>query len=154
MVAMAKQTDERPNNAENFRGQLERARLAFERATRSSDPIANAALFEQMLFECARARRIAKDDPASLKDVGLNPEEILIATANVARVRNTIEHWADPKKPRPLKDHKHVLPSGLKIAVDETSTIVVRSDRATYKGDVDLYELYEFIVAQLTRLRR
>lgn len=134
-------------HGQQFITNLETAKSLFEAALDASGPAKLAAL-DSMLFECSRARRIARDAPEMVRNVGIDPDEFNGVMDDVAAHRNVIEHWADVIKPRKPKMHKRTTPGGLKIAVDETSWILV-GPKEIYKGRLNLYDVYVYLIAKL-----
>jgi hypothetical protein len=106
-----------------------------------------------MLFECARARRIARDAPSEVEDLGLDSKEFLGVMDDVAAVRNIMEHWADVINPRAQEPHEHITKAGLKIAVDASSIIILGRDEI-YKGKLNLYDVYQYVVVKLEQMDR
>jgi predicted metal-dependent hydrolase len=100
------------------------------------------------VFECARARRIARHAPDSVRGHGIDPDEFSGVMDGVAAHRNVMEHWADVINPRKPKIHRHTTPEGLRITVDEVSWIIMGPEQI-YKGKLNLYDVYVYIVAKL-----
>jgi predicted metal-dependent hydrolase len=100
------------------------------------------------VFECARARRIARHAPDSVRGHGIDPDEFSGVMGDVAAHRNVMEHWADVINPRKPKIHRHTTPEGLRITVDEVSWIIMGPEQI-YKGKLNLYDVYVYIVAKL-----
>jgi hypothetical protein len=135
----------------HLRSHLLSAKAAYEKAWETPDAVTKVALFNSMLFECGRARRIARDAPETLATAGLDRDELLEATNAVAELRNVIEHWTDPKKPRPTSMAMHEV-GGLTVATDETSIIILGRE-AVLKGKLNLYDVYRFVCATLERMK-
>src|SRR4051812_24356864 len=119
-----------PNHQGIFRMRLYGAKSAFEEGVAPHNT-ARKASFDSFLFECARARRIARDAPADIKSLGVDTDEFLAFMKEVAEHRNVAEHWGDVINPRSLTAHKTTTKSGLKIAVDESSLV--------YMGPEEIY---------------
>jgi hypothetical protein len=83
------------------------------------------ALCDSFLFLSTRANRIARDAPTDIDATGVNAEQFQRFMGDVSKTRNVAEHWGDVINPRKTKTHTHVSQIGLKIAVDETSYIVL-----------------------------
>jgi len=134
----------------HLRSQLLSAKAAYEKAWQTSDVETMRALLNSMLFESARARRIARDAPELVKDCGLDRQEFLDVMNAVADLRNVMEHWTDPDKPRRREVSGHEI-RGLKIAVDETSIVVIGPE-IVLKGPLNLYDVYRFVCSSLSRM--
>jgi hypothetical protein len=140
------------DHGQRFRAHLLNAKALFETPRQGSDTRANVASFDSMLFECARARRIARDAPDAVQGIGIDPEEFLGVMDEVAEHRNVMEHWGDVIRPRAQTMYNHTTRAGLKIAVDESSMIIMGPEEI-YKGQLNLYDVYTYIVAKLARAR-
>jgi hypothetical protein len=142
------------DHAQAFRLHRQRAATYFETGQKyiGSDSDAAIAAFDSMLFECARARRIARDSSANIENLGLDSKEFLGIMDDVAAVRNVMEHWADVINPRTQKNHNHVSKGGLKISVDESSIIILGPEEI-YKGPLNLYDVYRYIMLKLKKMR-
>ena len=116
-----------------FRSHLLHAKEYFEAGRATNDTRASIAAFNSMLFECSRARRVARDAPEAVKKIGLDPTEFQGVMDEVAAHRNVMEHWGDVINPRAQKTHTHTSKAGLKIALDESSTIILGPEEI-YKG--------------------
>ena len=126
------------------------AKRNFE-AGQNGPPSSSSASFDAMLFDCARAVRIARDAKAAVAALGVDVEQFLASTNDVKVTRNVIEHWTDILKPRVPKLHSRVSNDGLKIAVDETSLIYM-GPTEIYKGKLNLWEVYQFVTMVLERM--
>ncbi|TPQ34279.1 hypothetical protein C2U70_17385 [Bradyrhizobium guangdongense] len=107
--------------------------------------------FDAMIFECARSRRIARDAPDEISRFGIDQDEFLAVMDDVARNRNVQEHWLDVKNPRTLRSHGRTTPAGLRIAVDETSLIVLGPEEI-YKDQLNLYDVHRFIRQKIEQI--
>jgi hypothetical protein len=71
-----------------FRSHLFDAKQYFEAGRATNDTRASIAAFDSMLFECARARRIARDAPVTVNTIGVDATEFLGVMDEVAAHRN------------------------------------------------------------------
>ena len=133
----------------HLRSQLLGAKAAYEKAWETSDSETQKSLFNSMLFECSRARWIARDDPKLLEACSLDRKEFLAVMDAVANLRNVVEHWQDPKDPRPLDATQHRIGS-LTVAVDEASFIIL-GPQTVLKGRLNLCDVYQFVCSALAR---
>jgi hypothetical protein len=138
------------DHQERFRSLLLQAKKYFE-AGREAHGHASVAAFDSMLFECARARRIARDAPDALTAIGIDPAEFLGVMDEVAALRNVMEHWGDVINPRAQTVHSHTTQQGLKIKLDESSLIMLGPEQI-YKGQLNLHDVYTYIIAKLEQI--
>ncbi|MGJ5022323.1 hypothetical protein [Bradyrhizobium oligotrophicum] len=134
---------------------LRTAKEQFETGQRfvaQRDVQAAATAFDAMLFECARARRIVRDAPASV-DLRVDRDEFSVVMEDVAKNRNVQEHWQDPINPRKPKTQQHTLPNGLTMAVDEVS-LIIKGPQEIYKGKLNLYDVYCFLQQKITQMNK
>jgi hypothetical protein len=134
-----------------FRSHLLHAKQYFEAGRATNDTRASIAAFDSMLFECARARRIARDAPETVNTIGVDATEFLGVMDEVAAHRNIMEHWGEVINPRAQKMHTHTSKAGLKIALDESSTIILGPEEI-YKGNLNLHDVYTYLVAKLEQI--
>jgi hypothetical protein len=140
------------DHQQTFRSHLLNAKANFEAGQRAmNDTRASIAAFDSMLFECARARRIARDAPEAVKNTGVDPAEFLGVMDDVAAHRNVMEHWGDVINPRAQNIYRHTSKAGLTIALDESSMIIMGPEEI-YKGKLNLYDVYTYVVAKLTQM--
>ena len=135
-----------------FHVHLSRAKSFFETGVQNSDIHAKIAAFDSMLFECARARRIARDAPDAVQGIAIDPTEFLGVMDEVAQLRNVMEHWGDVIRPREQQLHRHTTKQGLRVVVDESS-IIIMGPEEIYKGQLNLHDVYTYIVAKLTQAK-
>jgi hypothetical protein len=143
-----------PKPGDQFISRLQQAKKNFESLQRAiADQRSRdfPTFADAVLQECARAHRIARDAPDTVRALGVDPDEFVGFMADVNQHRNVGDHWADAINPRKPKPHQHVSPDGLKIAVDETS-VIVRGPTEIYKGKLNLYDVYCYIEAKLGQL--
>src|SRR5436305_15286161 len=78
---------------------LSTAKRNFETAQKA-DARSKTSALESMLFECARAKRIARDAPDAVEAIGIDPAEFTAFMEDVVNHRNVMEHWTDVIRPR------------------------------------------------------
>ena len=96
-----------PNLADHFYQLLRDAKQRFEivqklitaGATIITDRRMGAdiqkGMIDSVLYLCARAKRIARDDPATVNALGVDAAQFDAFMQDVAAVRNVAEHWQD-----------------------------------------------------------
>jgi hypothetical protein len=139
-----------------FRIFLTQAKRDFETAQSvvSAGPPGNMmvhSLLNSVLFQCTRARRIARDAPDVVKSLGVNVDQFRDFMRDATNVRNVSEHWGDVLNPKKRKSHSHISRAGLTLSVDETSLIVIGPDEF-YIGPLNVYDVYSFIVLTLEEI--
>jgi hypothetical protein len=149
-------------HAERFQMFLTMAKSRFETAQlvasgmiRETNPQLTSsiipALCDSFLFLCTRANRIARGASGDIDATGINAAQFQEFMADVSKTRNVAEHWGDVINPRKVKPHTHTSQIGLKIAVDETSYIVLGSEEI-YSGSLNLYDAYVFVTMTLEQM--
>lgn len=140
------------DNQTNFLMCLQGAKAAFENGVAAPPGHAKAS-FDSLLFECARAVRIARDAREDIKALGIDPEEFLAFMKDVAQHRNVAEHWRDAINPRKLTQHEGISRQGITMSVDE-SALIYMGPTEVYVGKLNLHDVYQYVAAKLVQAGR
>ena len=137
------------------KSKFETAQLVASGMVRESNPqLAGSiipALCDSFLFLCTRANRIARDASGDIDATGISAAQFQEFMRDVSKTRNVAEHWGDIIAPRKPKTHRHTSQIGLKIAVDETSYIVLGTEEI-YSGSLNLHDIYLFVTMMLEQM--
>jgi hypothetical protein len=154
---------EMPNPADHFYQLLQDAKQRFEDVQKlitAGDTIITdrrmgmdiqKGMVDSVLFLCARAKRIARDDPATVKALGVDAAQFDAFMQDVSEVRNVAEHWQEVIKPRQPKPHQHVSSSGLSLSVEETSLIML-GPTEVYVSQLNVHDVYLYVVQTLEKI--
>jgi hypothetical protein len=155
-----------PDTPSQFLFILKQAKDHFEAAQSLINPTPSATpsdgirsitlmrgMINSVLFDCARANRIARDDAAAVNSLGVDAGQFTAFMKDVADVRNVSEHWQDVINPRKPKSHSHTSTAGLKLGVDETSMITL-SPTEIYVGPLNVHDVYLFITNTLNMIEQ
>jgi hypothetical protein len=148
---------------ENFRHLLRQAKEHFEAAQTVapqgaiiSDHVLRMTIvhgmLDSVLFLCHRANRIAKQDPESVKALGVDVDHFTALMKDVVNVRNVSEHWADVNSRRQPKPHQHTMEGAIPIAVDELG-LIIGSPTEMYIGALNVHDVYRYITQVLNEMK-
>lgn len=141
------------DHARSFRNCLEKAAAGFDMGWLLVESgRGDASSFDQMMAECARAYRLARDAPDDIKAIGVDPAEFTTRMKAVKDTRDVIEHHQEVKNPRAAKGHVHLLPGGLKVGGQEGGLLVLGPTQIL-NGRVNLYDINVYVRQLLARIK-